>query len=497
MVDKKINVTKKPIYSVEQDENGRYVSKYTIEIDGEEFSSVAAGTTEAEAFANVRNSYTRSLKNSKHGKALLNVSDADSVLGSPSKTTPDEVFARQQNVKDNQNNSSDLDDDFFAAAGISQVDYSQQPRTDDENQDNIMIKGQPENHVPWYTKNGVRQDSISSDELREPRTSAFLRPDDVYLLGNHNNHIILGRDYAPSPKMKSSRSTADKQYNSGFSNHMGASAIDIVAGRMSPFALEKINGEAFDYMPSFNTNPNVGELTSTVLSNGNHPGIVMDASRIYISQMTTVDKNFKITEQVYTFNAPSTEIVDALVAQDFQASGGDPVSPTSAIMIKSDKVRMHSRQDIKIVTGGPDERYNSQGNLIKRNNGIHLIAENGEDRDGFPLPQHPMVLGDNLVSCLNSLLGLIKQVNDRVDAFVQMQTEFNYTIGHGMDLLPVAFAPTVRDPRTQWQTIVSTIKGVQNRVDGLFIDVNNFNRIHNYLKDTGDQYINSAHNTVN
>ena len=92
---------------------------------------------------------------------------------------------------------------------------------------------------------------------------------------------------------------------------------------------------------------------------------------------------------------------------------------------------------------------------------------------------------------------LVKQVNDRLDTFVEMQTQFNYTIGHGMDLLPVAMAPTVRDPRTQWQTIVSTIKGIQNRVDGLFIDINNFNRIHNYLKDTGEQYINSAHNTVN
>ena len=37
---------------------------------------------------------------------------------------------------------------------------------------------------------------------------------------------------------------------------------------------------------------------------------------------------------------------------------------------------------------------------------------------------------------------------------------------------------------------------LQNEIEQQ-IDINNFNRIHNYLKDTGEQYINSAHNTVN
>ena len=195
-----------------------------------------------------------------------------------------------------------------------------------------MIKGNPPNHVPWYRKNGVDQDGVSSEELREPRTTPFLRPDDVHLLGNHNNHIILGRDYAPNIKMKSSRSSRDREYNSGFSHHMGASSIDIVAGRMSPFALEKINGYPFDYMPNFNTNDSLGEVKGTELTNGKHSGVVMDASRIYISQMTTVDKNFKITEEVYTFNTPSTEIVNALVSQDFESEGGDTVSPTLSLI---------------------------------------------------------------------------------------------------------------------------------------------------------------------
>ena len=353
----KIKVTKKPIYSVEKDTTGGYTSKYTVEINGEEYSSVAKGRTEAEAFSNVRRSSTRSLKGSKYGKQFANVSDPDSILGSPSKSTPSDILSRQQNSSPQE----DVDDEFMEAAGISQQSYEQPQSTSQDSENKIMIKGIPANHVPWYKKNGVEINGTDSEELREPRTAPFLRPDDVYLLGNHNNHIILGRDYAPNQKMKSSRSSRDREYNSGFSNHMGASSIDLVAGRMSPFALEKISGQPFDYMPSFNTNSDLGDVKGVELINGDHPGIVMDASRIYISQMTIVDQNFKITDQIYTFNAPTTEIVDALTAEEFQSTGTDPVSPSSAIMIKSDKVRMHSRQDLKIVTGGPNEKYNSQG----------------------------------------------------------------------------------------------------------------------------------------
>ena len=80
MSKKKIKVTKKPIYSVEKDVFGGFTSKYTVEINGEEYSSVAKGRTEAEAFSNVRMSSARSLKASKYGREFSNVSDPDSIF---------------------------------------------------------------------------------------------------------------------------------------------------------------------------------------------------------------------------------------------------------------------------------------------------------------------------------------------------------------------------------------------------------------------------------
>ena len=206
----------------------------------------------------------------------------------------------------------------------------------------------------------------------------------------------------------------------------------------------------------------------------------MDAARIYISQMTIIDKNFKVTERIRSGDEDTNE-----------------VAPTSGIMIKADKLRMHSRQDLKIVTGGPDESWNSQGNRIKRNNGIHLIAENGTNRDGESIPQHPMVLGDNLVECLKSILKLVEQVNRRLDNFVAAQNKFNATTSTAFDLLPIPSAVSIQNPYTTWTGLLTVLEGVNNRLDGLKIDVNNFNRITNYLNENSEVFINSRHNTVN
>ena len=260
---------------------------------------------------------------------------------------------------------------------------------------------------------------------------------------------------------------------------MGAGAIDIVVGRMAPFALEKIDGETITLGPSFNTS-RPPELITKKLTGGTHPGFCMDAARIYISQMTVMDKDFRITTKMRGTNKEMNEF-----------------APTSGIMLKADVLRMHSRQDIKIVTGGPHETVNSQGNGLNINRGIHIIAENGISKEGKELPQQPMVLGDNLLECLSAMQDLIKQVNDRVDAFISFQTLLNSSIGHGFDMMPVPYAITMRDPRTQWSTMMTTIQHNIGRVQGLLIDVNNFSKQTNYLIDGSKNFINSKHNTVN
>lgn len=470
-----MKVTKSPIYTFEKRPDGNSVATYTVEIDGKEYKSSVVGTSRGEALSKLRDRYYQNLKNSEYGSSFVG-KDVDEVLGSPRRARPDEVLQRQQ-VKESQTQEAEPEEQQT----LSQAQIS--TNQEESNKDSFMIKGDLRNHVPWQKyRERIDLDGIGDIELKEPNPEIFKRPGDKVIQGKNNTAIVLGRDHSPrSAKMKYSRSLFDREYNSGFSDYMGAGAIDIVVGRMAPFALENIKGQPIVLAPSFNTS-RPAELQDIGLTGGKHPGVVMDAARIYISQMTLIDKNFNIQENV-KFRGQADE---------------NEAAPTSGIMLKADKVRMHSRQDIKIVTGGPNETINSQGNdLTIRNSGIHLIAENGINRQGKKVPQQPMVLGDNLVECINSILQLIKQLNDRVDTFVAQQNKFNIQIGTGFDMLPVPAGLSVRDPKTQWETLITTIKGIENRIDGFKIDINNFSRITNYLSETSDKFIGSKYNTVN
>ena len=172
---------------------------------------------------------------------------------------------------------------------------------------------------------------------------------------------------------------------------------------------------------------------------GEHPGIAMDAARIYISQMTDVDENFLITQSTSTTGIPQFDPLD-------YRSDKKKTVPTSAIVLKADKLRFHSRQDIKIVTGGQKELYNSQGNRITTNSGIHLIAENGLDKNLKPLLQQPMVLGNNLVKVLEFYGVLIEDVVQTMDAIANTQMMFNSIIATNFDLLPIPSGTTIPNP---------------------------------------------------
>ena len=354
-----------------------------------------------------------------------------------------------------------------------------------------MVKGVPKNHVPWSRssdQSGWLYDGQGDSELLEPSPEYFTRPGDEKLVGQNNTAIILGRDVAPDNKQAFSTSIKNRQYNSGYSDHMGAGAIDIVAGLMSPFPIEKL-GDLKDIVvsPAFNTSfpP---ELQDLDLTNGKHPGMHMDAARIYISQMTNIDENFLITKDLY-----GDESSDPL----FRKWDKTVVVPTSGIMLKADKVRLHSRQDIKIVTGGPNELYNSQGNRIKQNNGIHLIAENGIDRDNTPLPQHPIPLGNNLVRALDSMTGLISDVVGALDAMTEAQIRFNNVVANHFHLAAPGY-PTMPDIVSSLQGIITMLEHItKTRLGCIFQDVNIFMYKANYLNPISTNYINSRHNTVN
>tara|TARA_R110000851_G_scaffold229872_3_gene382636 strand:+ start:629 stop:1996 length:1368 start_codon:yes stop_codon:yes gene_type:complete len=452
---------------------------YTVEINGEQFSTTFKSKSEAAVLSGLKKKYAKVLKNSKYGDSLK-ASDIDNILGNPKKSRPDQVFQR----KDSQTLSSPQTETSEATQPGSQMGENLVSSVPSE-EENKMIKGRPRNHIPWQVSNqNIEYDGLGDTALYEPNPEIFRRPGDDLLLGANNTSIVLGRDHSPQNSMIYSKSLQTREYNSGFSDHMGAGAIDIVAGRMAPFALEKLGGDQIAIAPSFNTSfpP---EVAGIQLEGGTHPGMVMDAARIYISQMTAIDENFKITKKVRSSDTPT-----------------NTVAPTSGIMLKADKVRLHSRQDIKIVTGGPHERWNSQGNRVKQKNGIHLIAQNGVDLDEtrkmtVEIPQHPMVLGDNLVECLEAMLDLTTQVSQRMDHFVESQMRFNAIASAAFHMMPVPSGITIPNPQEVWSGIIAVLEGLNNRLDAFKTEINNFNRRTNYLQPGTDKYINSKYNTVN
>lgn len=258
----------------------------------------------------------------------------------------------------------------------------------------------------------------------------IITPKTLEMGEDNNTMIVMGRDRNGLGELAKIGKT---DALNGFGHHMGAGAIDIVVGRMSPFPLASLKndprnsplyvgpahrtkvypeGHALRQVQISNFEESIseeGQITSEAVGDGTHPGVVMDAARIYISQMTLLDDYFDISKDIIT-------------SPGVQADEGKSSIPHSGIMIKADEVRMHARKDIKIVTGGLNEKFDSQGNsldIMKDTGKIHLVAGNGMRQ------QHPVVLGNNLVNLINDMIKSLEDVISNVDSFYKEQMKFN------------------------------------------------------------------------
>lgn len=342
--------------------------------------------------------------------------------------------------------------------------------------DKTRILYKDRQHLPWPDP---EQQGLNGQKLSEEGIipQFFERPGDCIISpktlkrGTDNNTmIIMGRDRnGVAEGIEQGKMTTE----SGFGHHMGAGAIDIVVGRMAPFPLGSLYGDPSRPLkvgPAFKTkryepesalrNAQIGNfqdgysegmsLESEKVLTADHPGIVMDAARIYISQMTQLDDYFGIKKDIF--------VTPGL---DDQKS---PSTPHSGIMIKADEVRLHSRKDIKIVTGGINETHDSQGNpILNPGKGrIHLIVGNGLN------PQHPVPLGNNLVALFADLFKILEEYVNNVNTFISQQIIFNAaTTGHvhtelgatGMPTLPSLMTLKVGSETTYKQLAKNVIGG--------------------------------------
>lgn len=195
--------------------------------------------------------------------------------------------------------------------------------------------------------------------LTEPVPIFNKASSDNIIEGKNNTFITLGRDRP---------STLESGYGGAGFDKSGA--IDIVAGRCSPFARES------------------DDKQEQVLVDNS---IEFDAARITISQTTNVDTNFNISNR-----------------------NCFPSDAESAIAAKADHLRMIARKSLRLVTG--TDKYDSNGNLISKLQGIELIAGN-DDRD-----LQSLVKGENLVEYLNKLEDRIRTHNSELIYIYSMLT---------------------------------------------------------------------------
>lgn len=277
--------------------------------------------------------------------------------------------------------------------------------------------------------------------------------------GKNNTYIVLGRDRPGSS-------------TSGYVDTTQAGAIDIVVGRMgssvvecAPGWLEGIeeggravagdnfgNGSVVDRSVNvaktgFNMLKDVyddvgeGLLEEGPLAAGDvaykavkkklelfhkkiyiHPMFQHDAARIYISQKSDVDENFKLVAGKIGFVGKKSR------KQDW--------GPAGCIAIKSDDVRVIARRGIKLVTMGPGEETTSQSRQpTKSIAGINIIA--GNKTDGKFMSLQPMVKGENLVECLENMQKRVNELSGILGSFLVFQHRLNGEVAkhthRGMD----------------------------------------------------------------
>jgi hypothetical protein len=495
-----MEVTRKPTYSVEKRDDGSVVVTYSTQINGQEYSVEHRSPDQSTAMAGATDRLIGQIQND-HEEAGLKPGNITQKLGYPTRESPTEAKLRRDFATDapEPNNENDESDEDFLKSigdieGASEEEaqiLSRSRKAPNQNSETVHQKSESyKNHVPWFKSHGgVVLDGTMGTELVEPIPEYYKRPGDKTIQGKNNTIIVLGRDFSPLEDQIFSKSIMKREHNSGYSKHMGAGAIDIVVGRMAPYPVESIGPMGpILATPNFNTS-RPPELLGLKLTGGEHPGLAMDASRIYISQLTNVDENFDLQKELYSSLQPE--------------EGGlgwekQKVVPTSAIVLKSDKLRFHSRQDIKIITGGPKETYNSLGNRIKNNNGIHLIAENGINKDGTIERQQPIPLGDNLELALVEILGLISDLSGAVDAIAETQLKFNSIVASSFEFLPIPSGVTAGNPFRQLAGIVTNMNLlIRTRLGAFFGDVNTANLQTEFLENSGPNYINSKYNTVN
>ena len=283
---------------------------------------------------------------------------------------------------------------------------------------------------------GTSRDGIGGGQNEDANPALNVAVCEKHIGGSHNASIVFGKD-RPGSRLSGFGGRGD--------THCGM--VDIVAGRMAHRA-RTVNrdGEQIFVDPNF----------------------TVDAARIYLSQKTNVDRNFRL------------------------AKGSMPYADIrSVVAIKADGVRVIAREGIKLVTGV--DAVNSQGSEIANKiYGIDLIANNDDTE------LQPMVKGDNLVDAMQRIVHHLDRLGGIVDAFLHTQMTFNLAVQTHTHISPFFGIPVTVAPALQVVATTTHIDQFARVKVGLLNQKVNLAlyRIR-YLNPVGDRWINSFYNNTN
>ena len=217
----------------------------------------------------------------------------------------------------------------------------------------------------------------------------------------------------------------DRPHNlaSGYGGRLNShcASIDLVAGRMG------VRGKAFY------------ESGDPIFVN---PNFKLDAARIYVSQMSNVDKYFGLSAGT--------------------VGNTTYMAPRSTVAIKADTVRIIARENIKLVTH--TDRQNAQGGelggAVTSTYGIDLIANN-DDRD-----MQSLVKGQNLSECLKETMTAIHDLRDIFLTFLDYNRQFQIQIAlhtHKTQFYGLPSAPDYDNLPKHFKRIIDLVTNVETQ----------------------------------
>jgi len=307
-----------------------------------------------------------------------------------------------------------------------------------------------------------KRSGIANQPLDEASPTYEKGQTEKIITGNNNNFIILGRD-RPGHKFTGFGGKGATQ----------SSRIDLIAGM----------GATFRHKDGTYGPPN-GE---TIIN----PNFAMDAARVYISQKSDLDRYMGLAEV------------------DGQAPPG-----RSGIGLKADVVRIHARQDIKIVTGrarvqgvGRKGERLSTGGENDVVGTISLIAGNYTDGKDSPMMNvlepikkflkikkklQPIPKGDNLAECLEDIIGVISELSSLVgqnSGLIQLMNTALTTHIHVGASGPVSPPPIY----SQGFAPVISAQAALAKTSNMSLSTNLSLMKNNHLSKLGSNYINSKY----